>query len=165
VKIFDGYNVIGAGGEAGLRLDQEDKEERLIRFLSKYRSRLRKKETFLVVFDGNYGVLARGKKKYRQGGVDVEWAVGESADSLIVRRVRANRNPRGIEVVTSDREVLREIGHARAKGVPSGEFISRAVRETGAEAPEKPEHLSPGEVDEWLELFGDGRNSGGDGSR
>ena len=165
MKIFDGYNVIGAGRDFGLHLDQPDKEERLIRLLSRYRSRLRKKEPFLLVFDGDYGTLARGRRAYRQGGVDVEWAVGESADSLIIRRVRASRNPRGIEVVSSDGEVLRQIGFARAKGVRSGEFLRRVGRETGEEAPEKPEGLAPGELDEWLEAFGGGEKGGSGESR
>lgn len=165
MKIFDGYNVIGAGASFGLSLEQEDKEEKLVRLLSTYRARVRRKEAFLVVFDGNYGVLTRGRKKYRRGGIDIEWAVGESADSLIVRRVKASGNPRGIEVVTSDREVQRQVGHARATAVRSGDFLDRVARETGAEAPEKPEKPSAGEVEEWLEIFGGGGENGEGKSR
>jgi len=84
----------------------------------------------------------------------VEWAVGESADSLIVRKVRNSANPRGVEVITSDREVLLGIRHRRARGVRSEDFL-RDVRKMLGENPaqEKPAPPSEGEVQEWLDLF------------
>ena len=154
MKIFDGYNVIGAGKKCGLDLSQDDKEERLLRLLSKYRSQKRKKERFLVVFDGDYGHLAFGGRKSSGAGIDVEWAIGESADSLIVRKVQNSANPRGIEVITSDREVLLGIRDRRARGVRSGDFLEEVQKALGAgvEA-EKPAPPSASEVQEWLDLF------------
>jgi predicted RNA-binding protein with PIN domain len=155
MKIFDGYNVIGAAGSLGLSLAQDDKEERLLRLLNTYRSRKRGRGSFLVVFDGDYGRLAEGPKKYSRGGIAVEWAIGESADSVIIRRLRRSGDARGIEVITSDEEILREVRHVRGRGTRSGEFV-REVAGLLREAPEleKPEKISSDEVREWLALFG-----------
>jgi predicted RNA-binding protein with PIN domain len=166
MKIFDGYNVIGAAGSLGLSLEQVDKEERLLRLLNTYRLRKGGRGSFLVVFDGDYGRLAEGPKKYNRGGIAVEWAIGESADSVIIRRLRRSGDTRGIEVITSDEEILREVRHVRGRGTRSAAF----VREAAAllrEAPEleKPENISSEEVREWLTLFGgdeeDAPNSSG----
>jgi predicted RNA-binding protein with PIN domain len=155
MKIFDGYNVIGAAGSLGLSLEQVDKEERLLRLLNAYRSRRKIRGRFLVVFDGDYGRLAEGPKRYRRGGVAVEWAVGESADSVIIRRLRRSADTRGIEVITSDGEILREVRRARGRGTRSSDFV-REVAALLRESPEleKPERISSEEVREWLTLFG-----------
>ncbi len=155
MKIFDGYNVIGAAGSLGLSLEQVDKEERLLRLLNTYRSRKKIRGRFLVVFDGDYGRLAEGPKKYSRGGITVEWAIGESADSVIIRRLRRSADSRGMEVITSDEEILREVRHARGRGTRSSDFV-REVADLLREAPEleKPENISSEEVREWLTLFG-----------
>jgi len=156
MKIFDGYNVIGAGKRFGLALNQEDKEERLLRLLSTWRVRRRSTARCLVVFDGHYGRLAEGPKSSTRGGITVEWAVGESADSVIVRKVRSSRNPRQIEVITSDAEVLRRVRHARGRGVRSEEFLAGLGQLLGeGEGHEKPGDPTAGEVEEWLTLFGE----------
>ena len=165
MKIFDGYNVIGAGRDLGLDLAQEDKEERLLRLLAKYRSRKRSREPYLVIFDGDHGHLAEGRKS-RGAGIAVEWAVGESADSLIVKKVGRSSNPRGVEVVSSDREVLRRIGHRRARGVRSEDFLEEVRRLLGGEgAAEKPDAPSKEEVREWMELFAEREKEDGGGER
>lgn len=155
--IIDGYNVIGAAGEFGLALSHTDKEDRLLRLLSSFRSRRRSRQTMLVVFDGHYGRLAAGPRRYSQLGIDVEWALGESADAVIARKVRSARQAREIEVVTSDELVLRAIASCGAKGVRSQDFLAEIsgafVDEPAAEKPGEP---SPAEVAEWLERFGDG---------
>ena len=160
MKIFDGYNVIGAGKRLGLSLSREDKEEGLLRLLIAYRSRRRVRERFLVVFDGDYGRLALGPKKYTRGGIAVEWAIGESADSLIVGKVRRSRNPKEIEVISSDEEILGHVRRARARWMRSGDFLAlvEEAMEEGAQI-EKPDRPTAGEVQEWLALFGGGEDS------
>ena len=158
MRIIDGYNVIGAAGEFGLALSLPDKEDRLLRLLSSYRSRRRSRQATLVVFDGHYGRLAAGPRRYTQLGIEVEWAIGETADAVIARKVRSAARPREIEVVTSDELVLRAIASCGAKGIRSREFLADIARAFPDEAtPEKPEAPSPAEVDEWLGRFGDGR--------
>jgi len=158
VRIIDGYNVIGAAGEFGLALSLPDKEVRLLRLLSTFRSRRRSRQPMLVVFDGHYGRLAAGPRRYSHLGIEVEWALGETADAVIARKVRSAARAREIEVVTSDEQVLRAIASCGAKGIRSQEFIADIAR-AFPDAPdaEKPETSSPGEIAEWLDLFRDGR--------
>ena len=158
MRIIDGYNVIGAAGEFHLTLSLPDKEDRLLRLLSSFRSRRRSRQGMLVVFDGHYGRLATGPRRYSQAGIDVEWALGETADAVIARKVRSAARPREIEVVTSDEFVLRTIASCGAKGIRSQVFLAELSRAFVDEpAAEKPEAPSPTEVAEWLERFGDGR--------
>jgi predicted RNA-binding protein with PIN domain len=155
LRIIDGYNVIGAGADLGLALDQPDKEERLLRLLARWRSRRRGREAMLVVFDGHHGRLAVGPRTFSRAGIDVEYAIGESADAVIVRRVRSAARPREIEVVTSDRLVLRAIEGWGARGTRSPEFLATLGRALDEQpAAEKPQESSAEEVAAWLERFG-----------
>ncbi len=154
MRIIDGHNLIGAAGAFGIALSQEDKEERLLRLLASWRSRRRQREQLLVVFDGSYGRLAVGPRRYSHAGIDVECALGESADAVILRRVRTAANAREIEVVSSDRAVAREAASRGARVTGSQEFLAaldRALEE--GQAPEKPEAPTQAEVAEWLERF------------
>lgn len=158
MRIIDGYNVIGAAGEFGLALSLPDKEIRLLRLLSTFRSRRRNRQSMLVVFDGHYGKLATGPRRYSHLGIEVEWALGETADAVIARKVRSAARAREIEVVTSDEQVLRAIASCGAKGRRSQEFLAELSRVLVDEpAAEKPEAPSQAEVAEWLDLFRDGR--------
>jgi len=154
VKIVDGHNLIGAAGGFGISLAQHDKEERLLRLLAAHRGRRRSREPMLVVFDGHHGRLAHGPRRYSQLGIEVEVAVGEPADAVILRRVRAAANPRDVTVISADGEVLSGAAVAGARAMRSREFLER-VREAGGEgeAPEKPGAPDAAEVAEWLERF------------
>lgn len=156
MKIVDGHNLIGAAGRLGLALAQPDKEVRLLRLLVAYRGRRRSRERMLVVFDGDYGRLAAGPRRYTHAGIEVVWAVGESADALILRRVQAGPRPREIEVVTADAELRRRAAAWGAASTPSREFADRMHELLGAGAgeAEKPGASSPEEIAEWLERFG-----------
>ena len=158
MRIIDGYNVIGAAGEFGLALSQLDKEDRLLRLLASFRSRARSRQAMLVVFDGHYGRLANGPRRYSQLGIDVEWSLGETADAVIARKVRSAARAREIEVVTSDESVLRAITTCGAKGIRSQEFLAAIARAFPDEQDaEKPAAPGPDEVAAWLDLFRDGR--------
>ena len=118
--------------------------------------RRRVRERYLVVYDGDYGRLAEGPKKYMHMGIGVEWAVGESADDLIVRRVVRARNPRGMQVVTSDGAVVRGVRAAGASAMSSREFLRMVKVALGeSDAAEKPSSPSAAEVEKWLEIFGE----------
>ncbi|HEY6000336.1 MAG TPA: NYN domain-containing protein [bacterium] len=159
MRIVDGHNLIGAAGAFGLALSQPDKEERLLRLLVAWRGRRRSREPLLLVFDGHYGRLADGPRRTSRAGIDVEWAVGEPADALILRRVRAAARPRQVEVVTSDRAVARAAASQGARVVRSQDFAA-AIAATFPEGavPEKPGAPTPDEVEEWLEEFGRGED-------
>ena len=158
MRIIDGYNVIGVAGEFALDLSQPDKEDRLLRLLALFRSRRRSRQAMLVVFDGHYGRLASGPRRYSQLGIAVEWALGETADAVIGRRVRAAARAQEIDVVTSDQQLLRTVTSWGAKGTRSPAFLAEISRTLVDEpAAEKPEAPGPDEVADWLERFGDGR--------
>jgi predicted RNA-binding protein with PIN domain len=158
LQIIDGYNVIGAAGEFGLALSLPDKEDRLLRLLSACRARRKSRRTMLVVFDGQYGRLIAGPRRYSRLGIDIEWTLGETADAVIARRVRTAARARQIEVVTSDEQVLRAISGCGAKGIRSRDFLAELSRVFVDEpVAEKPGEPGPAEVAAWLELFKDGR--------
>lgn len=158
MRIIDGYNLIGAAGAFGLALSQPDKEERLLRLLSTFRSRRRSARAMLVVFDGHYGRLAVGPRRYSQTGIDVEWTLGETADAAIERKVRSAARASEIQVVTSDELLLRGVVSRGAQQLRCPAFLEELAAALAEEpAAEKPEQSSPAEVAEWLERFGDGR--------
>lgn len=158
MRIIDGYNLIGAAGVLGLDLAAPDKEDRLLRLLARHRALRRSRAPVLVVFDGSHGRLAHGPRRFSRLGIAVEYALGETADAVIARRVRSARTPGEVEVVTSDRELLRAVASWGARGTRSQAFADELARALAA-APgaEKPEAPDAADVARWLDIFGDNR--------
>jgi len=147
--LIDGHNLIGRMPD--LSLDDPDDEAKLVARLRTYCMRTRKRAT--VVFD--QGLPGGPSEPLSRGGVKVVFApAGHTADSILRERIRRARDPRGLTVITSDREIL---AAARARGVRvmrSERFAHELVaapRATGVD----DVHLSPEEVDEWLRMFGE----------
>ena len=152
-----GAPAIGVTAAFGMALAVR-KEDRLLRLLSSFRSRRRSRLAMLVVFDGHYGKLATGPRRYMFMGIEVEWALGETADTVIARKVRTAARAQEIEVVTSDEHLLRTVAGSGAKGMRCPAFLAELSRVFVDEpAAEKPDAPSPTEVADWLERFGDGR--------
>jgi len=152
--LIDGHNLIGRLPD--LRLDDPDDEAKLVARLRTYCARTRKRIT--VVFDRG---LPGGRSELSGGGVEVVFAAtGHTADGILCERVRQARDPRGLTIVTSDREV---IAVARARGarvVRSEEFAAqlgvKAKAKVKAEVEVKADvRLSAQEIEEWLRVFGD----------
>ena len=157
--LIDGHNLIGRLPD--LHLDDPDDEAQLVARLRTYCARTGKRVT--VVFDRG---LPGGRSQGLSGGrVDVVFASsGHTADGILCERVRRSHDPRGLTVVTSDREV---IAAARARGarvMRSEEFAARLgtrrtaqgeTRAKGEAEAEKDVHLSAEEVEEWLQVFGE----------
>ena len=156
--LIDGHNLIGR--LPAISLADADDEEKLVRLLQSYRARTGKAIT--VVFDpGPAPTLPHTRQV---GGVSVVFAPpGSSADAVIARRVKKNRNPRGLLVVTSDRELAGTVAAYGARTMPAEEFAQNLDR-AAAEGPSKREApLSDDEVEMWLALFEDNdRDSMGD---
>jgi predicted RNA-binding protein with PIN domain len=150
--LIDGHNLIGR--MPTLSLADPDDERQLVALLLSYRTRTRKPVT--VVFDPG-GAFALSETR-RHGGIEVVFAPhGSSADQVIVRRVRRSRNPAGITVVTSDRELAGE-AHNYGARVKSAEVFAAelsALLVGGSEGHDSP--LSAAELEAWLALF-EGRN-------
>jgi hypothetical protein len=87
--------------------------------------------------------------------VEVVFApTGRNADRVLMERIRDARNPRGLTVVTSDREVIAAAERRRARVVRSEAFVEELEPSPVAPGGAKEDvNLSADEVDQWLELF------------
>ena len=151
--MIDGHNLIGRLPTVSLQ--DPDDEDQLIRMLVSYRARTGRRIT--VVFDPGGGFAL--SKVRRQGGIEVVFAPhGSSADTVIARRVRRSRDPRGWLVVTSDRQLAQTVtrlgARVRSAVVPDLTPASEAAQ-GDALPPDKDTPPTPEEVDAWLALFED----------
>jgi predicted RNA-binding protein with PIN domain len=149
---IDGHNLIGQF--SGLRLDDPHDEEKLIGYLSGYKSRTGHQIT--VFFDSGGGY--RPGKTVKQGGITVRYAPsGKTADQLIATQVRRVKNPQSVMVVSSDRAVQTAARLARVRSISAAEFsqqMSNPGRTTTEDAGSRKDiNLSSDEVNEWLDLF------------
>ena len=150
--LIDGHNLIGRGHLPGLRLDDPDDEAKLVIRLRTFCARTGKRIT--VVFD--HGLPGGRSWELSGGGVEVVFApASRTADGILCERIRRARDPRGLTLVTSDREV---IATARARGARvkrSEEFAAQlsAPRTVEVEGEKKEEDFSTEEVEEWLRIF------------
>jgi predicted RNA-binding protein with PIN domain len=150
--LIDGHNLIGRMPD--LHLDDPEDEAKLTARLRAYCVRSGKRA--IVVFD--HGLPGGRSRELSRGGVEVVFApTGRAADGILRERIRRARDPRGLTVVTSDRQV---IAAAQARGVRvmrAEEFAARlsAAHVAPAEV-DQDVHLSAEEVDEWLRVFEDG---------
>ena len=149
--LIDGHNLIGRLPD--LRLDDPDDEAKLVARLRTYCARAGKRAT--VVFDRG---LPGGRSRALSGGrVEVVFAsAGHTADGILRERVRRARDPGGLTVVTSDREVIAAARAQGARVMRSEEFAAR-LRAPRTVQVEEDVHLSAEEVEEWLKVFEEGR--------
>jgi predicted RNA-binding protein with PIN domain len=151
--LIDGHNLIGQLPD--LHLDDPDDEAKLVDRLRTYCARTRKRVT--VVFDR--GLPGGPSWELSGGGVEVVFApTGRPADGILRERIRRARDPRGLTVVTSDRQVAAAAQAQGARVIRAEEFATQlSTPRTVAAAQDV--HLSAEEVEEWLEVFGDERRS------
>ncbi|HEC36050.1 MAG TPA: hypothetical protein ENI39_05895 [Anaerolineae bacterium] len=145
--LIDGHNLIGRMPD--LSLEEPDDEAELVRRVRRYCRRHRRRAT--VIFDAG---LPGGPAPHLSGGpVEVVFASAASdADSLLCRRIRRARDPRGLVVVSSDQAVQRVARSQGARVVRAEDFAAELTAPQRAEeAREKPEHV--GDLEEWLRLF------------
>lgn len=153
--LIDGHNLIGQ--MPNLQLDDPHDEEKLVEHLRRYRARTGHRIT--VIFDSGPTYQPGSTKKL--GGITVQFAPpGKTADQLIARRVRRVKNPQALIVVSSDRVVQNAAQRAGVRTVSAAEF-ARELHGHG-DAPGRADpgaqadvRLSPDEIDEWLDMFGE----------
>ena len=153
--LIDGHNLIGR--LPTISLQDPDDEDQLLHMLISYRARTGQRIT--VVFDPGGGFSLSEVR--RQGGIEVVFAPhGGNADTVIARRVRRSRDPRGWLVVTSDRQLADTVSQLGAR-VRSSEAFARDLAPASEATdedllpPEKDRPPTPEEVDSWLALFDD----------
>jgi predicted RNA-binding protein with PIN domain len=144
--LIDGHNLIGQ--TPGLRLDDPDDEQKLIELLRNYLARVRKKGA--VIFDRG---LPGGAAKWSSAALEVRFAPApKTADDLILERLRREKNPRGLTVVTSDRDVANAARHVGASVKDSAVFAREMLAPPPASR-QKESGLSAAEVEAWEEEF------------
>jgi predicted RNA-binding protein with PIN domain len=147
--LIDGHNLIGQ--LAGLRLDDPDDEAKLVAQLRAYCAREGKRAT--VVFD--HGLPGGWSEALSGGGVRVVFtSAGRNADGILRERIREARDPRGLMVVSSDREVIAAAKAKRVRVMQAEVFAARLGMPVGTAESEEAQ-LSPEEIDEWMQVFGE----------
>ena len=147
--LIDGHNLIGQ--MPNLQLDDPHDEDKLLQYLRQYRARTGHPIT--VVFDAGYSYRSAQTKK--QGGITIQFAPsGRTADQILMRRMRRIKNPQAYMVVTSDRAVQQAAAQHGIRTLSSGEFAQQLLSSPQPDTDSQVDvHLSPDEVEEWLDLF------------
>jgi len=149
--LIDGHNLIARLPD--LSLADPDDEIKLIQLLARWRWR-HKSPPVTVVFDPG-DVAVYGAHRTQQSGITVQYApFGSNADAVLIRLIRASRQPAQLAVVTSDREIQTAAQQAGARAISAKEFAGELTPPAAppADAPrDKP--LSPEEVEAWLDIF------------
>jgi predicted RNA-binding protein with PIN domain len=152
--IVDGYNYIGRS--RALRLSDPSARDRIISLFGQYCRKTRKSVT--LVFDGSYAVdLANRKRKY--GRVTVIYTSPTVLADDLIKKIIKDRAPgqrKGLLVVTSDADIAQYAQSHEVAYVSSESFerkVHRALA-TPFEDDRTSVHLSPEEVQKWLEIFG-----------
>ncbi|NIM00941.1 MAG: hypothetical protein GTN89_08575 [Acidobacteria bacterium] len=137
--LIDGDNLLGTWRGR----DRGDAAKRKLSFeLARFAARVRRR--CVVVFDGPSPAGSGFGGETRFSGH------GRSADEWILDFLRAETEPRGWLVVTSDRSLADRCRHLAARTERSDLFRKRLHTESSGEKPE------PGDdVEYWLEQFGD----------
>ena len=147
--LIDGHNLIP---KLGLRLDSFDDEMELVKRLQEF-CRLSRAQVE-VYFDG---ALPGGASTRKAGVVTAHFIRKESsADAAIEARLpRMKKTAKNWTVVSSDGRVQRAARAAQAGVMSAEEFVQEMIkaRASRAATSKTESALSPGEVDEWLELF------------
>jgi predicted RNA-binding protein with PIN domain len=151
--LIDGHNLIGQMPD--INLTDPDDEAKLVQKLIGFVART--KARCIVVFDHG---LPAGLSRMSTGGVKVIFASHqEDADTVIIRRIAKEKNPRIWTVVSNDHRVLNTAKRQGMTALKSIEFVTMMKRPPQKPKPDVSEaadvKLSASEVDEWLELFTD----------
>lgn len=78
------------------------------------------------------------------------------ADCYLVEAVERSDHPRGIFLVTDDREILDAVRYRRPRRIPTAEFLALLEPPPPARREEeKPERDTPAEIERYLKIFGD----------
>ncbi len=150
---IDGHNLIP---KVGLRLNDENDEEKLLERVQEYARITRRKCT--VFFDRAPDPSTR---RSRYGSLNVYYVTHRTtADEEIIAMVNnAGSRAREITVVSSDQHIQRQIRYVGAQFVTSEQFAREMQKAYQRDLEVNPERhnndkLSESEVDEWMKIFG-----------
>ena len=151
--LIDGHNLIARLPDIDLA-DPND-EAKLVIKLRGFVARTRRKCT--VVFDGG---IPGGFSSMSNRSVSVIFAAAQqsNADRVLKLRILRAKDPGNWTVVSSDEAVLDQARTYKMKWMSSTEFAEKMQGDQGEEDSAGEEidvRLSPEEVEEWLDIFGD----------
>jgi predicted RNA-binding protein with PIN domain len=151
--LIDGHNLIGK--LPGISLSEMDDEQALIEMLQAFCQRVGKDAD--VYFDASSSGHGHARA---HGRVTARYVrSGESADQAISRHLkRLGNEAANWTVVSSDNQVQNAAKRARARVIGADEF-SRQLGSGGDSDKSSERKLSDDEIDDWLELFGEGGSS------
>jgi len=159
--LVDGYNVIFADEELAdwVRCGQAQKaRETLVARLTEYQAL--SGEPVIVVFDGTVSV---GLPADGRATIKILYSRSpQKADEVLQEIIATAPNPRGLTVVSTDREIRKAAKAKRAKPVPAEDFLKGMERlfakDEDAAPPEPGEKygqpISRDELRQWLKVFG-----------
>jgi rRNA-processing protein FCF1 len=135
VFLIDGYNLLHA-----LKTTRESLIALLVNACADHAR---------IIFDPTGGMARRE----RRGGVEIVSVVqGRTADEEILATLSATNDRTRYTVVTNDREIA-QAAEKRSVKVMTCEEFARLLAPP-SEGSEKPDSVSPGEVDDWMDKFG-----------
>jgi hypothetical protein len=147
--LIDGHNLIGQLRD--LSLDDPHDEARLVERLKSFTAR--KGARCVVVFDG--GLPGGPSRDLSTPSVQVVFAhSGTSADAIILARIGRLRDPDNWTVVSADRTIVEAAERRRMRVLLPAGFIQTLAAPAAPNDRNSDPHLTPGEIDEWLALFG-----------
>jgi hypothetical protein len=160
--LIDGYNLMYALGLMARALPAgglAKGRDRFLDWLAEHATP-RAGDAFRVVFDARN---APGPSDSRQthGPIHVVYAVGRNADDLIEELLAAEAAPRGLTVVSNDRrlqDAARRRGSAAWACEAFLDFLDAGDHRPPLRPdppPDKPDDVPPGEVADWLRVFGE----------
>jgi predicted RNA-binding protein with PIN domain len=141
---FDGNNLIGRSAEAA-KSDKGVRKAFLSTLSALHRSGGGR---FLVYFDGDDPDRAANPP-----GVSVRFSAPNSADALILRRLREIQHPAEVVVVTNDRHLNTHCRNEGAKTMTWREFTEKMESRSNIR-PGKVRQEKPVDIEDWAEFFG-----------
>jgi len=153
--IIDGYNLLWAVQKLNEKFEPVN-DVQLCHIIGHYLRLISEKGQ--IIFDGigppdKSGFYNINNLEVIFAGRDVE------ADTVIEAKINASTAPKGLTIVSSDRE-LRDLAHVRkAVSIKSDEFWSDVQKQLSRKAKtrepqEKFRGITEGETDQWLKIFG-----------
>jgi predicted RNA-binding protein with PIN domain len=156
--LIDGHNLIAKMPD--ISLDDPNDEVKLVLRLQSWAA-ARRQRRITVIFDGG---LPGGKSlHFSNAAVKVLFAsVGNTADALLIKRIRKVKNPPEYTLVSSDQQIIAEAKARRMPYLRSEAFVvelGEEKRKESVSVPATPDaadnpQISEDEVAEWLDLFG-----------
>ena len=156
--LIDGHNLIAKVPD--IAMDDPNDEALLVLKLRSWAAGSRKR-LITVIFDRG---LPGGRSRFLSSGqMNVIFAPeGQTADTLLINRIRKANNPAEFTLVSSDQQVLSAARARRMKSISAEEFAGR-LDDSTQKAPAAPVPVSPAEAEdpalsqeevaEWLQLF------------